>query len=328
MINDKLLLRNKRIADYALDLCKKLGLSEEYSGKKIYSYLLMYNTDFQDADFNNQKQMKNIFNYMIYDKRKVFEKFVEYDYLQKQLNVIHLSILHFDKDGNEVDINTKLKEIKEYFGENSSIYNVFTELANYYYPKLISDKKITLKFSGIVENKIKEYDIDFSCKMNDEIFSELILYLISNYSYLKTEEIINHIKEFLYIHHIECNQFDVNERSELNITKINSIINNKEININTNADYFFNFSIIDEKVDKNYEWAGLIDIKINDDRKYFACSYSLDEKTSYTYYYKNGEHNDYYKSDKQPLGFSNYFFKLLVPYIVDNDIKTTNKKVR
>lgn len=329
MITEKLLLRNKKVADYALELCKKLGVSIEYTGKRIYSFLLLYNHSFLDIDFNDMKQVETAFKTLKYERTCIFTDFKRDDHTQKYNDIIWLSILHFDKNGNEVDINTKCDEIKDIFGEESYVYKSIEKIADYYYPVLDEEKSILIKFSDIVEDKLKEYDIIFNCKMNDEIFNDFIIYITNVYCYLNPSKIVEYIKQFLYVKHIDCKEFKIIQNNQLSIDSIKSSIDNKNLDLKIDRDYSFCFATISEKIDKEYKWTGLIDIKKEDDKKTLLSYYHLNENLEYSYFMKINDYEDSHHSNKAPkTGMYDHIFKLIVPYFVHEDKESAIRKLK
>ena len=61
---------------------------------------------------------------------------MQYEYLRKELTIIHLALLHFDINGNEIGIEEKRQKIKQLFGKDSFIYESVNNIINYFYPKV------------------------------------------------------------------------------------------------------------------------------------------------------------------------------------------------
>lgn len=221
MISENMLMRNKKIADYALTLCDKMGLSKEYSGKEIYSFLLMYNAEFLSIDFSNKNEVLNAFKSLSFRKKRLFDTTtLQYDYLQRELTIIHLALLHFDMNGNEIDINEKKYEIEQLFGKDSFIYESIIKTIEYFYPDVEKMENITLDFAGIRNGKVQEYNIKFEANINDDIYNDFILYLVDNYIYIDADVLIKNIKKYFMLRHLSCDNFVITNNDILSIQKI------------------------------------------------------------------------------------------------------------
>lgn len=327
MISENMLIINKRIADYALTLCDKMGFSREYSGKEIYSFLLMYNVDFLNINLSDKNEITNVFKNLSFKRQRLFDvSKLQYEYLRKELTIIHLALLHFDINGNEIGIEEKRHEIEQLFGKDSFIYESINSIINYFYPKVDNLEKVILNFSGKFNNELKEYNIQFMANINDDIYNDLILYLIDNYVYIDVNEIIKNIKRYFELRHLRCDNFIVTHNDILSIQKIKSIIHNKSNDITFDSKYYFNFGMIDDR-SGDYIWTAIFNSKNLNDEFLLAISYELNKE--YSYYYIVDNNNEYYNAEKCPInGLYDYSFKMLLTYLVNKNLIKLKEKIK
>lgn len=131
MIQESLLLRNKKIADYALSICEENNVSVEYNGLQIYSYLLLFNRYFFDINLSDDLEVESAYkasSNIVFKYKPIFFTDIEEPYYNRICLVIFKSILHFDKNGNFISFEQKLKEIEDLFGKHSFIYDKIKEI--------------------------------------------------------------------------------------------------------------------------------------------------------------------------------------------------------
>lgn len=328
MIDDKLLLRNKKIADYALTLFDTLGASVEYDGHSIYYFLLGYNANFLNVNFEDENDVNKRFKSLSYKDKRLFDtSSFNHDYLQKELNIIHLAILHFDENGNEISIEEKIKEIEKYFKKDSYIYESIMDTIKYYYPDDIKMQPVTFSFSGTHDKETKTYNIDFNISINDKIFNDFIFYMVENYIFIDSNYLIKFINNFAQTRHLEVKDISVNETGGASIEKIKSRMDAEEFNY-INKKYYFNLSILDKKTADNYEWCGSADIKVNDIRKLLIV-YKINSPSKYSYFCKTNNYQKFYGSTKCPNhGIYDHYFKVIIPYLINDNINRLEEKLK
>lgn len=135
----------------------------------------MYNVDFLNINLSDKNEITNVFKNLSFKRQRLFDvSKLQYEYLRKELTIIHLALLHFDINGNEIGIEEKRQEIKQLFGKDSFIYESVNNIINYFYPKVDNLEKIILNFTGKFNNELKEYNIQFVANINDDIYNDLI----------------------------------------------------------------------------------------------------------------------------------------------------------
>jgi hypothetical protein len=269
MISNELLLRNKKVADISLEIAKKVGITNNFDGNKIYSFFLIYNKSFEGIDLRDEIMVKNainktkeffkiFYNNLDYDFFSIYKK---NDYMKRIFDILYLTILHTNSDGEFVSIEEKINEIKDMFGEDSYVYNLFLKISNEY---IIKDKKnMNFKFSfintGIVSDETNGIIVKCTADINEDYIKKLILHIFSTASFKYVSDFKRELEIFFYIYDIKYDNLEIEEME--------------------NIDYY-NYSI-NYRYNYEYDLEFIYNISYNDNKEKLLFSYLMQTKDLY-----------------------------------------------
>ena len=315
MISNELLLRNKKVADISLEIAKKVGITNSFDGNKIYSFFLTYNKSFEGIDLKDETNVKNainktkeffkiFYNNLDYDFFSIYKK---NDYMKRIFDILYLTILHTNFDGEFVSIEEKINEIKDMFGEDSYVYNLFltfkkislkrvyfdskkspaskalavgrssSQISNEY---IIKDKKnMNFKFSfintGIVSDETNGIIVKCSADINEDYIKKLILHIFSTTSFKYVSDLKRELKIFFYIYDIKYDNLEIEEMENIDYYNYSM---KYEYNSNYDLEFIYNISYNDDKekllfsylmqTEELYETFNIIRNKINNKWEY------------------------------------------------------------